>query len=82
MSLISLVPVSQFGLLQEPTMVIPPSNGVAAFTVNPIMFYDSTLGTPTAQGLSPSYTNLPAMIYEINGIAPAYGWNPILGEWL
>jgi hypothetical protein len=46
------------------------------------MYYDSTLGTPTAQGLIPPFPTLPAFIYEINGIATAYGWNPTLAQWL
>jgi len=50
--------------------------------MNPPMSYDGSLGTPTAQGISPPFTNLPAQIYEINGLAQTYSWNTITGVWL
>jgi hypothetical protein len=49
---------------------------------NPPMYYDSTLGTPTAQGITPIFPQLAASIYEINGIATMYGWNPAKGQWV
>jgi hypothetical protein len=45
------------------------------------MVYDSTLGTPAAQVISPPFTNLPAHIDEVNGIGAAYVWNPSTGTW-
>jgi hypothetical protein len=69
MSAISLVPVSEFSIGNLPVAANPP------------MSYDVTLGTPTAQGIVPPFTNLAASIYEINGVGPAYGWNAALGAW-
>ena len=54
----------------------------AATAMNPPLTYDVTLGTPTAQGIVPPLTNLPAHIDELNGVGPAYVWNPNLGKWL
>lgn len=72
MSVLCLTPVSQ------PCGFPPPSPTVAG---NPNVFYDVTLGTPTAQGLVPAFTNLPAVCVEINGNGPQYVWNPQNGKW-
>ena len=55
--------------------------GQAGQTANPPMSYDSTLGTPTAQGIVPPFQNLPASIYDINGTAAIFGWNPKNATW-
>jgi len=56
--------------------------GLGGITVaNPPMNYDVTLGTPTAQGITPPFTNLPAHIDEINGAGAVYTWSQVLGAW-
>ena len=44
--------------------------------INPLLYYDKALGTPTAQGISPPYPTLSALCYEVNGAGPMYAWNP------
>jgi len=56
--------------------------GQAGVTANPPMSYDSTLGTPTAQGIVPPFQNLPAMIYDIHGTGNGYNWNYTTAAWV
>lgn len=56
--------------------------GHAQTVSNPILNYDITLGTPTAQGIVPPFTNLTAVITEIEGRAEAYSWDITNGAWV
>ena len=56
--------------------------GGIATVGNPVMKYDGTLGTPNAQGIVPPFTNLPAQIYDFNGVQNGYGWNTETGLWV
>lgn len=73
MSVLTLCPVWVFGdgfcTAQTPMVMNPP------------MTYNATLGTPEAQNILPPYTNLPAVIYDLNGVGDSFGWNPSTAQW-
>jgi hypothetical protein len=58
------------------------SGAQSSSSMNPIMTYDSGLGTPNTQKIVPPFPNLTAHIDEVNGIASAYTWNVIQQKWL
>jgi len=70
-------------LLENQTCCCPtvPTSAPTVAPSNPMMYYDSTLGTPTAQNIIPTYPALAAMIYALNGTDLTYTWNPITGLW-
>ncbi len=49
--------------------------------INPPMTYDSTLGSPSAQGIVPPYQNLTAHIDDITGAHGSYTWDFNTGTW-
>jgi len=68
----------------------PLSGSVVSLSVaNPPMSYDSTRGTPTPsaapqagqQTIVPPFTNLDALLYEINAAGPIYCWNKNTATW-
>lgn len=81
-----LWPVST--LLNNPVCQNAALGGVEAQS-NPQMFYNITLGAPTAtspapngfQTLIPPFSNLAALAYEVNSVGPLYGWNPGNATW-
>ena len=72
MSAVSLFPLPQ---------CCPSVPLVQTATYNPPMGYDSTLGTPAAQGIVPPFPNMLAHIDDTVGSAKSYVWNINTQAW-
>ena len=79
MAFFYLVPVS--AAWSNPPCSWTASASAPAPLANPVMTYNSNLGTPTAQGIAPPYPQLAAKIYDLLGIGDEYGWNFNTGQW-
>jgi shikimate kinase len=48
---------------------------------NPLMFYDTTVGTPMSLSLVPPTQSIGALCAEKSGNGPMYVWNPSTHTW-